>query len=348
MSGFLHTQGSKIVDDTGKTVRITGINWFGFETSNHAPHGLWSRSMGALLDVIKNLGYNTIRLPYANDLFDAGSTPNGIDFGQNPDLQGKNGLQIMDILVDGAKARGLKILLDRHRPDSNGQSPLWYTAGTSEQRWLDDWKMLAQHYKGNDTIIGADLHNEPHAPATWGTGDASTDWRLAAQKAGNAILSVNPDWLIIVEGVDQAEGANYWWGGNLKGAAKAPVQLSATDKLVYSTHDYPSSVYGQPWFSDPNYPNNLPSVWDDRWGYLVKNNVAPVLIGEFGTKLQTASDKQWLSALASYIQQNGHSFTYWCLNPNSGDTGGILQDDWNTINQDKQQVIAPLLAPALP
>ena len=40
-------------------------------------------------------------------------------------------------------------------------------------------------------VIGADLHNEPHSPACWGCGDPNTDWRLAAERAGNAILSVN-------------------------------------------------------------------------------------------------------------------------------------------------------------
>jgi endoglucanase len=34
-----------------------------------------------------------------------------------------------------------------------------------------------------------------YVAATWGTGDVSTDWDLAAQRAGNAILDVNPEWL---------------------------------------------------------------------------------------------------------------------------------------------------------
>ena len=85
---YLHTSGTKIVDSKGNVVRLTGLNWFGMETSNYCPHGLWVRSMGSLLDQIKGLGYNCLRVPYCNQLFDAGSTPNGIDFNQNPDLQG--------------------------------------------------------------------------------------------------------------------------------------------------------------------------------------------------------------------------------------------------------------------
>ena len=69
-----------------------------------------------------------------------------------------------------------------------------------------------------------------------------------------------------------------------------------------------------------------------------------VLIGEFGTKLQTQNDRQWLTALTSYITTNGLSFAYWCWNPDSNDTGGILMDDWTTVNTDKQSIIQPALA----
>lgn len=342
---YLHTSGAKILDSQGNVVRLTGLNWFGLETSTFCPHGLGNRSMGSVLDQIKGLGYNCLRVPYCNQLFDAGSTPNGIDFGQNPDLQGLTGIQLLDKMVAGARARGLKIILDRHRPDSGGQSALWYTNAYSEQRWISDWTMLASRYAGNDTVIGCDLHNEPHDPATWGSGGASTDWRLAAQRCGNAIQAVNPRLLIIVEGIQSVNGDYYWWGGNLEAAGSAPVQLNVAHQVVYSAHDYPASVYGQPWFSDTNYPNNLPGVWSKHWGYLVENNIAPVYLGEFGTKDQTTSDGQWFRSLASYIGANSLSFTFWCLNPDSDDTGGILQDDWRTVNQDKQNVLQSLLAP---
>src|SRR5829696_420260 len=87
-AGYWHTNGHRIEDSTNQPIRIAGINWFGLETSNFAPHGLWVRGYRSMLDQIKAEGYNTIRLPYSNQLFDAGSTPTGIDFAQNPDLAG--------------------------------------------------------------------------------------------------------------------------------------------------------------------------------------------------------------------------------------------------------------------
>jgi aryl-phospho-beta-D-glucosidase BglC (GH1 family) len=304
--------------------------------------------MGSMLDQIKMLGYNSIRVPFCSQMFDAGSTPNSIDYTQNPDLVGLNSIQILDKLIAGAGARGLKIILDRHRPDSGAQSALWYTSQYSEQRWIADWQMLATRYLGNPTVVGFDLHNEPHDPATWGDGNQSTDWRLAAERAGNAVLAINPHLLIIVEGIQTYNGDSYWWGGNLAGAASSPVQLSVANQLVYSAHDYPATVYNQTWFSASNYPANLPAVWDAHWGNLVKNGTTPVWIGEFGTKDETTSDQQWLTAMASYIAQNGFNFAFWCWNPDSGDTGGILQDDWQSVNQNKQSVLQPLLAAPIP
>jgi endoglucanase len=352
--GYWHTDGAQILDANNHPVRIAGINWFGLETQTYSPQGLWVRNYKSMLDQIKSLGYNTLRLPYSNQLFDPGSVPNQINYTLNPDLQGLNGMQIMDKVIDYASQIGLRIILDQHRPDSSKQSGLWYTAQYPESRWLADWEMLAQRYKNNPMVIGADLHNEPHAPACWGCGNPALDWRLAAERAGNAILAVNPNWLIFVEGVDcyGPGGATdvspcLDWGENLQGVASYPVKLNVAHRLVYSAHDYPASVANHSWFNASNYPNNLPGLWDTYWGYIYKQGIAPIWVGEFGTRLETTSDKLWFQTLINYLGTgaNGISWAYWDWNPNSGDTGGILNDDWTTINQAKQDMLNPILFP---
>ncbi len=122
--GYWHTDGAQILDANNHPVRIAGINWFGFETPSFSPHGLWSRNYQSMLKEIKSLGYNTLRLPYSNQLFDQGSIPNGIDYTKNPDLRGLNGLQLMDKVIGFASNIGLHIILDRHRPDDGAQSAL--------------------------------------------------------------------------------------------------------------------------------------------------------------------------------------------------------------------------------
>ena len=84
---------------------------------------------------------------------------------------------------------------------------------------------------------------------------------------------MNPNLLIIVEGVSEYKGQYTWWGGNLMAAKDYPVRLDVSDRLVYSTHEYPETIYPQPWFDDLNYPKNLSAVWDKYWGYLIKENI---------------------------------------------------------------------------
>ena len=370
-TGYLRTSGNKIVDATGTTVRITGINWFGMETDNKTFHGLWSNNpWRGQLDTMARLGYNTLRIPFSDDALKPGATASGVNDFVNPDLVGLSPLQILDKVIAYVGTKGMRVILDRHRPTAAGQSALWYTPAVPESTWISNWQMLARRYAGNTTVIGADLHNEPHAEGTnpaatgscWGCGDPARDWRLAAERAGNAILSVQPNWLIFVEGVSCPSGglSNVWdndtsndedcgwWGGNLTRAAQFPVRLNVANRLVYSPHEYATSVFRQKWFDDPSFPANMPAIWDKYWGYLYRQNIAPIMMGEFGSTLQNPQDKVWLERLMAYTGTgvNGMSFTYWSWNPNSGDTGGIALDDWTNINTEKQAILQPyLIAP---
>lgn len=349
ITGFLHTRGGQLVDSANQAVHLTGVNWFGFETDTFAPHGLWVRNWQDMLAQMASAGFNTIRLPYSNQLFDPTSAPQSIDYQLNPDLQGLQGLALMDKLIQGAGTLGLKVILDQHRPDAQSQSALWYADQVPERRWISDWVMLAQHYRGNPTVIGADVHNEPYDPATWGDGNPATDWRLAAERAGNAILAVNPDWLIIVEGIGQYQGDAYWWGGNLIGAAMYPVRLSEPDKLVYSAHDYGPDVSGQSWFQAPDFPQNLPALWARHWAYLQLEGKTPILLGEFGGRsMGQDTEGIWQRSLVSYLKQYQLNYTYWAWNADSGDTGGLLEPDWKTLDAAKMDILSAYQWPILP
>jgi endoglucanase len=124
-----------------------------------------------------------------------------------------------------------------------------------------------------------------------------------------------------------------------------PVPLSNPAKLVYSPHEYATSVFRQEWFDAADFPDNLPGIWDTFWGYLVDEEIAPLIVGEFGTTLEATEDRQWLAELMAYMDARGISWTFWSWNPNSGDTGGILNDDWTTINEETYGFLKPSLAP---
>ena len=343
--GYWHTSGATIVDANGTPVRIAGVNWFGFETSTFVPHGLWTRSYTSMLDQIKSLGFNAIRMPY----LDAALRP-GHD-AELDRLQSQPGSAGFERLADHGQDRRLR-RFDRlaHHPrpaHAAGEPAIGVVVFDAISRVALD---LGSADAGDALCGQSDRRRRRSAqraalPACWGCGNVADDWRLAAERAGNAILAVNPNWLIFVEGNDNFNNDYYWWGGELEGAQQYPVQLNLPNHLVYSAHDYPSSVSYQSWFSAPNYPANLPGVWDAHWGYLSKNGIAPVWLGEFGSLLQTTSDQQWFSAIVQYLASSGISWTFWSWNPDSGDTGGILQNDWQTVNTQKVTALQPIMSP---
>ncbi|MBI2942253.1 MAG: glycoside hydrolase family 5 protein [Chloroflexi bacterium] len=344
---YLHTCGNRIYDARGREVRITGLNWSGMEYSGYAPQGLSHRPWQDILDQVAALGYNTIRLPFSSEAIEPGRQISGIDFAINPDLQGLTGLEMLDRLVAGARERGLKIILDRHRPTAAQLTTLWYSEEVPEGRWLADWRMLAARYYGNDTVIAVDLHNEPRGEATWGSGDLATDWRLAAERAGNAVLAVNPYLLVFVEGIENYDGDHSWWGGDLQGVRTAPVRLPVPNRVVYSPHDYGPAVSEQAWFADSHFPANLAAIWDRRWGYIHRDGIAPVVMGEFGGRsVGDDRDGQWQKTLLAYLKAHEMGALVWSLNPN-WDTGGILGDDWHTVEWARQGAYQELLAPPL-
>ena len=344
----LYTRGAKIIDSRGNQVLLRGVNWFGMETETHTPHGLWKRDYQQMLMQIKSLGYNMIRLPYSVQGLRS-SEISGVDFsiGKNRELEGKTPIEVMDVIVEEAQRQDLMILLDSHRLNDERIPELWYGDGYTEADWINTWLLLAERYKNQPNVIGADLKNEPHGKASWGTDDLATDWRLAAERAGNAISKINPDWLIVVEGVEKNVPGQFlkhhWQGGNLEGVLRYPVRLSRRNKLVYSPHEYGPGVYDQPYFSDSDFPQNLLPRWQIGFNYISSQNRAPIFVGEFGGRLIDNREAIWMDKFVNYLDQKNLSFAYWSWNPNSEDTGGILKDDWKSINQTKQQLVSQLL-----
>jgi endoglucanase len=347
----LATNGARIVDADGRTVILQGVNWFGFETSAHIVHGLWSRDYRDVLAQIRDAGFNTIRLPFSLEALES-QTVTGIDFssGRNAPLRGKTPLQAMDAIIDAAAREHLMVLLDNHSLSDDGyQYPLWYgDGGYTEDDWIAAWRRLAARYAGRPNVIGADLKNEPHGPATWGTG-GPTDWRRAAERAGRAVAEAAPDWLVVVEGIEgRAPGQRldrHWWGGNVEGARGAPVRLPHPGRLVYSPHEYGPGVFPQPWFSSPRMAAVLEHRWRTGFGFLVEQDIAPVLIGEWGGREvgDDTTEGRWQRGLVDYLARTGISWTYWALNPNSGDTGGVLRDDWTTFEAPKLRLLQQLI-----
>lgn len=332
----------------GSEIKLRGVNWFGFETGTFAAHGLWARNYKDMILQMKNLGFNAVRVPVCPSTL-AGVGVNSIDYSRNKDLANLNSLQVLDKVLAELNAQGMYVLLDHHRPDCQAISELWQTGSYSENDWIRDLTFMATRYSGLANFVGIDLKNEPHGSATWGIGNTATDWNLAAERAGKAVLSANPNILVFVEGVGEnshcSSNFGHFWGQNLEVQKCVPISTNAipANKLVLSPHIYGPDVAYQSYFSDASFPSNMPSIWDTQFGYLADKGftLAP---GEWGGKYGTnggdSKDGALQNALVSYYKSKHicNSF-YWGWNPNSGDTGGILQDDWITPWSSKVSLI---------
>lgn len=358
VSGYFSTSRSQIIDAaTGRPVTLSGANWFGAESGQRIPGGLWTRNYQDMMDDMVDAGLNVLRMPLSPAILWDLPVTQGLNAQLNPDLYGRTALEILDAIVDYAGRIGLRIILDMHRitPGVGKQEDgLWFNDDYSLQDLAQDWQTLAGHYAGNPTVIGADLFNEPSGPARWG--DEATnpdhDWAAAAAFLGDAIHEVNPDLLIFVEGVHIVENKWYWVGGNLRGAEDDPVELKRDDKLVYAPHDYPGSVVDVEWLRGAT-AEQMQEFFRTHWGYLAENGTAPILVGETGGKLQSDADIAYMDALFGYLAKlNAESpgsanVTWWGWNPNSTDTGGLLAPDWMTLHDGKLAYLQSLGAEIL-
>ncbi len=361
---WLHAKGSRLYDMNGNEVWLTGANWFGFNCTECVPHYLWSGDIDDMVKDIAEHGVNVLRLPVSTELLynwmignpdpiasvnpnDDPSYPINVDL-INPDGSIMNSQQTFDVLLAKCKKYGIKAFIDIHSPESNNSGHnygLWYgksftgrdgkAVTVTTDVWIETLAWCADHYKNDDTLIGFDLKNEPHstyggAPvdAIWDNSDAPNNWKKAAEDCANAILDKNPQALILIEGVEGFEGHGAWWGGNLRGVEKYPVlPTSGTSQIVYSPHDYGPVVSDQPWFKK-NFTEQtlLDDYWYETWAYLVEEDKYPLLIGEWGGRLDGGDNEKWMGLLRDYMIKHHVNHTFWCLNDDSGDTGGLWKD----------------------
>lgn len=363
---------SQFVDSFGVPVRLKSINWFGAESDIYVPHGIWQRSYKSIVDQIRSMGFNCIRLPFSGDLLTPGRNvaTGAINYNSNPELVGKSALEVLDKIIEYCAEKKIFVVLDHHRRTAgNGADGSPVSETYSLNKWISNWLIMANRYASNEYVVGADVHNEPHL-LSWST------WASYVEQCGDAIHAVVPDWIIFVEGVGSYNSESYWWGGQLQGVAMRPVKLTKSNRVAYSPHEYGQSVGEQAWLSydgqpEPsNWPMNLYSVWRKNWGFIVEQEIAPVWVGEFGGKFGTDGqgnigvspnaerECQWLYHLELYLngdfngdgerdlppEKEGISFSYWSFNPNSSDTGGLVQDDWTTPQLFKLRLLEPLMA----
>ncbi len=194
--GFIHVEGTRLVDSSGARFAIRGINlgnWL-------VPEGYMfkfkrARSPGEISDVIEALigpqdaarfwtefrdvyiteqdirfiraaGFNTVRVPLHWRLF-VEPGDGGADRFEGP------GWALIDRLVGWCREAGLHVILDLHAApggqtgvnhDDGPGFPLVFYVPHYRRLTVALWRELANRYRDDPTILGYDLLNEPISP----------------------------------------------------------------------------------------------------------------------------------------------------------------------------------------
>jgi endoglucanase len=191
-SRLVHIEGKSFVEPDGRILHIKGIslgNWlmpegymFKFEVAK-APrqiYGAFDRLLGPEkaaafwkrfrdtyiaredIEFIRSAGFNTVRIPLHWNLFmtDDGTITGG-------------GWPLLDRVLGWVKEAGLYAIVDLHAApggqtginhDDGPGYPLMFYVPRDRDLTVKLWRAIAERYKGNPTILGYDLLNEPIAP----------------------------------------------------------------------------------------------------------------------------------------------------------------------------------------
>lgn len=299
-SAFLRTDGPRIVDATGRPVRLRGVGlggWLNMEnfiTGYPGTESLMREAVGAVLgaeraglyfdrlltaffaesdvDLLAELGVNCVRLPFNYRHFESDAHPFEID---------PAGFAQLDRVVRLCASRGIYTVLDLHAlPGAQNQhwhcdNPTHVAAFWQHRHFQDRvvhlWEAIAEHYRDEPYVAGYNLINEPADPS--GTVIGPLYDRLVA-----AVRAVDPRHILFLDGNTYATDFSFF---------PEPLAGTAYDNVVFACHDY--ALAGMSYGG--RYPGETQGQWVDREqleraflkrsAYQRRTNT-PIWVGEFG------------------------------------------------------------------
>jgi hypothetical protein len=168
-------------------------------------------------------------------------------------------LDELDKTLNACSRYGIKVVVDMHSPPggryANNDLAI-FNEPRYQDHWVAVWEKIARRYKGNRTIWGYDLINEPSQSAPSPAG--ATDYLGAQVRAAKAIRAIDPAMPIFIEAADWDSAAGY---NELE-----PVGIP---NVIYQVHMYEphefthQGVYGQ--WTPAAYPGKISgTMWDKQ------------------------------------------------------------------------------------
>ena len=327
---FLSVAGDRLTDASGNVVVLRGYNIGGFLNMENFLTGFPSTEAlqrAAMLDVLgkdryelffdrfmeafftdddgrylASLGLNHVRVPFNYLHFEDDDRPFVLK---------ESGFQLLDRVVATCERNGLYAILDLHALPGC-QNMDWHSNNAThhaqfwvhrhfQDRVVNLWERLADRYKGNASVAGYNIMNEP--------GDATgTRVKPFYDRVVTAVRAIDPHHVIFLDG--NRYGTEFT---AFEGADVYP-------NTVYAAHDYktPGMIFGGP------YPGVTRGVHVDRANIeetflkrtqFMRATGTPIWIGEFGpvfTGDPRDEDKYaMLSDQLDIYEAHGASWSVW-------------------------------------
>lgn len=221
----------------------------------------------------------------------------------------------LDSILPACRRYGLYVVVDLHSPPGGnimlpgGAWPL-FQEKRYQNKFLQVWDKIARRYRGNPTVWGYDLANEP---IEGDVADGLMNWHTLATRAARLVRHLDPDHAIIVE---PGPGGSY---DQLKYFTPLPVR-----GVVYSVHMYEPGTYTMQGVTPDQptgvvYPGKIDGVYWDR-AQMAKSlttvaeyqrhyHVA-IYIGEFSAVRWAPGAAQYLRDAISIFERNGWDWSY--------------------------------------
>ena len=344
---MISASGSKLVDPSGSTIILKGCNlgnylmlesWMFGETLGVEPDHSFrdgafvyrtlrerfgEERSGHLIELyrdgwitprdmqlIKSFGFNVVRLPFDYRLVQEDRPP----FAVKPDA-----FRWLDRAVDMAKDAGIYVILDLHGTPGGqsmedhtgqaGQDHLW-NSEEDQQRTVEVWRAVADHFKDRTAVAAYDLINEPY-------GNHSEDCRPVLARLMpeiyQAIRSTGDQHIVFFSGALNS-GVGFYGNPHSRGMAN----------VGFTEHFYPG-LFGSKAALETQarvLTQELPAKFD------YANEIAsPYYVGEFNVVLDSENPSRVMRAYYDRFAEYGWPSTMWSYKLISA-KGGVGPDSW--------------------
>jgi len=262
------------------------------------------------IELIKSFGFNVVRLPFDYRLIQEDQPP----FAIKPDA-----FRRLDHAIQMCEDAGVYVILDLHGAPGGqsledhtgeaGQNHLW-TRSEDQQRTVQVWRALADHFKNRTSVAAYDLINEPY-------GDQKQDCRPVLARLMpeiyQAIRSTGDQHVVFFSGA--LNGGIAFYGNPHNNGMK---------NVAFTEHYYPG-LFGSTSALETQarvLTQELPAKHD-----YADEIASPYYVGEFNVVLSSEDAPRMMRAYYDRFAEYGWPCTMWSYKTLS-DKGGVGSDAW--------------------